>query len=94
MQRAREGAGTEVGSAAAFWDRGREARGPHLGDRVVELLGVGDVVAPNPDDLRARREEPLRRRSGSHGRQGWWTGGGEEGSGGDGEANGLLLTSE
>ena len=66
----------ELGSAAAFWDRGWEARGPHLGDRVAELLGVGDVVAPNADDLRDRREEPLRRRS-RHGRQGWCLGGQE-----------------
>jgi hypothetical protein len=29
---------------------------------------VGDVVAPDADDLRARREEPLRRRR-RHGRQ-------------------------
>jgi hypothetical protein len=40
----------------------------HLGDRVAELLGVGDVVAPDADDLRARLEELLRRRS-RHGRQ-------------------------
>jgi len=68
----------EARQPAAFWDRGWEARGAHLGDRVVELLGVGDVVAPNPDDLRARHEQTLRRRSRSHGRQGWWTGGVEE----------------
>lgn len=47
--------------------RGSDQRGVDLGDRVAELLGVGDVVAPNPDDLRARREEPLHRR---HGRPG------------------------
>ena len=68
--------GREVRSAAAFWDRGWEARGPHLGDRVAELLGVGYVVAPNADDFRTRREEPLRRRS-RHGRQGWCLGGQE-----------------
>jgi hypothetical protein len=39
---------------------------------------VGDVVAPDADDLRARREEPLRRRR-RHGRQSvcffFWVGG-------------------
>jgi hypothetical protein len=43
------------------------------------LAGLGDVVAPDADDLRARREEPLPT---------WWiSGGSERGGGGDGEAN-------
>jgi hypothetical protein len=33
-----------------------------LGDWVAEFLGVGGVVAPDADDLRARREEPRRHR--------------------------------
>jgi hypothetical protein len=51
---------------------------------------VGYVVAPNADDFRARREEPLRRRSRHGRRHGWWTGGFRRGSGCDGEANWLV----
>jgi len=48
-----------------------EGARPHLGDRVAELLGVGDVVAPNADNLRARREELCAAAGRSrHGRQG------------------------
>jgi hypothetical protein len=39
-----------------------------LEDRVAGIFGAGDVVSPCPDDLRARREEPLRRRC-RHGRE-------------------------
>jgi hypothetical protein len=41
--------------------------GVDLEDRVDGIFGAGDVVAPGPDDLRTRREEPLRRRC-RHGR--------------------------
>lgn len=61
----------EVGVTGVFWDR--MGRGADLGDWVAEFLGVGDVVATDADDLRARGEEPLRRRS-RHGRQSLWTG--------------------
>lgn len=62
--------GSRTGSA--------RSRRPHLGDRIAELLGVGYVVAPNADDFRARREEPLRRRSRHGRRHGWWDGGVDE----------------
>lgn len=62
--------GSRTGSA--------RSRRPHLGDRIAELLGVGYVVAPNTDDFRGRREEPLRRRSRHGRRHGWWDGGVDE----------------
>jgi hypothetical protein len=39
-----------------------------LEGRVGGIFSAGDVVAPGPDDLRARRKEPLRRRC-CHGRE-------------------------
>lgn len=61
----------EVGIRGVLWDR--MGRGADLGDWVAEFLSVGDEIAPDADDLRARSEELLRRRS-RHGRQSWWTG--------------------
>jgi hypothetical protein len=60
---AREGGGGKLEARQHFGIEDGRCADPQLGDWVAELLDVGYVVAPNADDFRARREEPLRRRS-------------------------------